>query len=460
MKFLFADSQDRIDPGYDFARDDRRADGGGPACDQWPHQYFGAAGQQAYDGLLVSYEIVAGKGKKYGDAQAQRLRAEGAPAFFGFDAHPRERPIFGDCGAFAYADQDVPPYEPAQIARFYAECRFTHGISVDHIIFAFTENDAVGPTTDEQRRYDVTIANARRFRKAVKDNGYRFVPVAPIQGWNPASMARAARTYVKMGYDYVAIGGLVPLKVPQIRACIQAVREAAPEVKIHLLGVTKPDHIHEFIPFGVTTFDSTSPLIRAFKDARHNYWSDAGHYTSIRVPQAGDNAAMKRRILAGRIPQDVALQQERWALERVRAIDALPTPPTREEVDIALEDILLYNAYLDEDCDALRIEADGADARSGRQQHLFARSEPWQFGWDPAMTAEYRRTLLDRPWKACPCRVCREAGPEVILFRGSNRNKRRGFHNLWWFYQRLQAVIRRTASAVAPPSARNLEKAI
>ena len=446
MKFLFADSLDRIDPTYDFVRDDRGPKNANGVLDQWPHEYFGEKDQKAYDGLLVSYEIVAGAGKKYTDGQSQRLRNEGADAFFRFQSHPQTAPVFGDCGAFAYASDPVPPYAPEEIARFYQECRFTHGISVDHIIFAFTENDQVKPTADERARYDVTIKNAARFLRCVRANGYRFTPVAPIQGWNPASMGKAAAIYAKMGYDYVAIGGLVPLKVPQIHACVRAVREAAPKIKIHLLGVTKADHIHEFIPYRVTTFDSTSPLIRAFKDARHNYWSDAGPYTSIRIPQAGENASMKRRILAGQIRQDRALTQERWALDRVHAIHALSSAPTQEEVDIALEDILLYNTYLDPDCDQIR-------RTEARQEKLFGRSEPWQFTWDPQLTTEYRRTLIERPWRKCKCRVCREAGPDVIMFRGSNRNKRRGFHNLYWFYQHLQSALNHSEKS-APPSAR------
>jgi hypothetical protein len=42
----------------------------------------------------------------------------------------------------------------------------------------------------------------------------------------------------------------------------------------------------------------------------------------------------------------------------------------------------------------------------------------------------YSRTLKDRPWQSCDCEVCRKAGVEVIIFRASNRNKRRGIHNL------------------------------
>ena len=50
----------------------------------------------------------------------------------------------------------------------------------------------------------------------------------------------------------------------------------------------------------------------------------------------------------------------------------------------------------------------------------------------------YRKTLEDRPWERCPCEVCRALGIHVILFRGAERNRRRGFHNLFVFYNKLQ----------------------
>ena len=53
-------------------------------------------------------------------------------------------------------------------------------------------------------------------------------------------------------------------------------------------------------------------------------------------------------------------------------------------------------------------------------------------------TEAYRRTLEDRPWRKCPCAVCRDAGVQVAIFRGTERNKRRGFHNVFVFNQRLQ----------------------
>ena len=52
----------------------------------------------------------------------------------------------------------------------------------------------------------------------------------------------------------------------------------------------------------------------------------------------------------------------------------------------------------------------------------------------------YARTLKDRPWEKCECGICNTVGVEVIIFRGSERNKRRGFHNLAVFRQRMNQL--------------------
>jgi hypothetical protein len=37
--------------------------------------------------------------------------------------------------------------------------------------------------------------------------------------------------------------------------------------------------------------------------------------------------------------------------------------------------------------------------------------------------------------------VCRTWGVEVIIFRGNNRNRRRGFHNTFIFYNLFQRIL-------------------
>jgi len=50
----------------------------------------------------------------------------------------------------------------------------------------------------------------------------------------------------------------------------------------------------------------------------------------------------------------------------------------------------------------------------------------------------YRELLSDRPWDECECPVCTELGIDVAIFRGNNRNRRRGFHNTRRFYDQFE----------------------
>lgn len=422
MKFIFADSLDHVDPRYDFIRD-RYAAGRTPYWDDfYPHEIMGYA---PYDGVLVSRGIVGGAavGGKYTEAQAMRFRRVGARTFLRLDmpefAH---LPIFGDCGAFTYHKEELPPYTPEDTAEFYDDGRFTHGCSVDHIIFDF-DQDLVGTsggTEEARRRLDITLENAEAFLRATRQMSNRFTALGVIQGWSPGSMADAARRLVAMGYDYLAVGGTVPLKSPQIKACLREIREAIPAtVRLHILGFAKADEIETFVPFGVTSFDTTSPLIRAFKDAKVNYYlpgSDGKltYYTAIRVPQAVENPKLQRLAKRGALNQERLVTMERTALAALRAFD-------REEaaLDEVLEAVLAY----------------AVPAVMGAPlEHL-----PGVQSIDQ-LRARYRRTLTDRPWTRCACPICQALSIEVIIFRASNRNKRRGIHNLG-VYEQLVARL-------------------
>ena len=77
----------------------------------------------------------------------------------------------------------------------------------------------------------------------------------------------------------------------------------------------------------MTSFDTTSPLLRAFKDARKNYWArtaegDLSYYTAIRIPQATENNKLKHKALEGSLNQEDARRLEDAALRAVRAYAA------------------------------------------------------------------------------------------------------------------------------------------
>ena len=172
MKFIYADSLDFVDPGYDFKTDEFTPSREPYWGDQYPHEILGHA---PYDGILVSRAVVGDHrvAGKYSESQAMRFRLVGARTFLRFTGPSLDdRLLFGDCGAFSYVQQEEPPYQPEEMAEFYEDSGFTHGFSVDHIIFDFFPQaksfwdglDEGSPGKDERyRRYQLTLSLAERF---------------------------------------------------------------------------------------------------------------------------------------------------------------------------------------------------------------------------------------------------------------------------------------------------------
>jgi len=416
MKFIYADSLDFVDPNYDFLAD--RSPEGRKAYwdDHFTHEVFGYA---PYDGILVSRAIVGDHRfpGKYTETHAMRFRRVGAGEFLRFP----QGLLFGDCGAFSYHALEEPPYSAEDMVDFYADGGFTHGCSVDHVIFAFDPSYDNGKEVPDElrRRFDITLRNAELFLREARRLGEGFMPLGVVQGWSPRSMAEAARSLERMGYRYLAVGGMVPLKSDSVKLCLKAIRETIdPDIGLHILGFAKADDIHEFTGFGITSFDTTSPLLRAFKDNKSNYYlpnDDGGlrYYTAIRIPQALENNHLNRLVKAGQWNQELIQGLERQALDLIRAYD-------RDEatLDDALGAILAYSEPL--------LDRHGTSP------------SPKKIG---ELEVLYRRTLGHRPWRQCPCRICQALGVEVIIFRSSNRNKRRGMHNIDVFSRHLRRVL-------------------
>src|SRR3546814_14036140 len=128
-----------------------------------------------------------------------------------------------------------------------------------------------GGTTEAHRRFDITLENANAFWRATRVMSNRFTPLGVIQGWSPGSMAEDARRLVALGYNYLAVGGTVPLKSPQIQACLRALLHVVPgPTRLHILGFATADVTATFRPFAVTRFGTTTSLILACQDTTGN----------------------------------------------------------------------------------------------------------------------------------------------------------------------------------------------
>ncbi|SIO63277.1 tRNA-guanine family transglycosylase [Singulisphaera sp. GP187] len=388
LRYFIPEWDDLVDPEYDFETDTHSGGSGDWSNQVYAHQMYP---EPNYDGILVS-KVVAEKSKK----KKERINALGVHRFLRV---PPDFPVMGDCGAFGYIQQEHPPYSTEEILDYYTRLGFDYGVSVDHLIVTAT-------TAQKQHRYELTIHNAEEFLKEHRKRRLPWEPIGAVQGWDAKSYTEAARKVVKMGYNYIALGGLVRTSTSDILTILEDVHHVVPDgVQVHLFGLARLNAISNFARLGVNSVDSASYLRQAWMRIGQSYLSEHGAYAALRIPEAGKSFRAKQMTGHAELSETRIQSLEQSAIGSVRAL-------AREKcsVETCLDHLLEYDRFVTSD----RVN----------------------------MTDLYRRTLTDRPWERCPCNICRRWGVEVIIFRGNNRNRRRGFHNTYVFYDLLQKALR------------------
>jgi hypothetical protein len=320
---------------------------------------------------------------------------------------------------------------------YYHGFGFDYGVSPDHLSFdtvdMLEKSQARGAVktrwwegkTDEQlrqERIDLTLQNARDFLALCDKQQPGFRPIGIAQGGTPELFYESVQQLIAMGYDHIALGGLIKSSDQKILAVLRKIQPLLDSsIKFHIFGVARSSLVSEFIRLGVTSADSAAPLRRAFLGSgEDNYWTLEGQkYAAIRVPQA--RSKRNRRgvdspeevLKNGKMSQETLVDMEQKALRLLRAFDRGETT-----LDQTLDAVLIYD-----------------------QLHGIARD----------YESAYRRTLQDKPWKDCDCPICKGVGIEVIIFRGNNRNRRRGFHNVRVFYKQFRQAVQQAKCTTVPP---------
>lgn len=388
LSYFIPDWDDQVDPDFDFDTETHSGGTGDWSNQVYAHQMFK---EPNYDGILIS-KIVAEQSKK----KAERINRLGVHRHLRV---PRDFPVMGDCGAFGYINEYEPPFNTNEILDYYTRLDFDYGVSIDHF--------AIGEGEDRKRRYDLTIENARDFIVEHKKLGLAWTPIGAVQGWDEASFAKAAKQYAAMGYEYIAVGAMVRRRTPEILSIVEQVRKVIPaEMRLHLFGVARLNAISDFARVGVNSADSASWLRKAWLGgAGNNYLAiDGQEYGAIRIPEAEKSFRAKRIVSDGRATLEQVKKLEQACIGAMHAFDR-----GQMSVDSVLDTLHEYDQL---------VTAERQDNR-----------------------AYLRRTLEARPWKTCPCDICQTAGIDVVIFRGNNRNRRRGFHNTYAFYQLFQRVL-------------------
>ena len=404
MKFIFPDSTDVIAPNYDFDREKHVVDRVRLRGELYPHEVFN---RPPYDGMLISLAIV---NSRYSLAQKQRLFRDGARKFLRLDKPKfKDHLIYGDCGAFSYRGNKIPPMTNDEVIDFYTKLRVNVGITLDHIIFDFERDDKYLPgelkiKEDWLKRQHITIENAAYFWALYKKKELNFKPLGVAHGWNAKSYIESIKALEKIGYKYICLGGLVPLKTADLHFLLERISKAKRKgTTLHLLGIGRCENIKEFKNYDVATFDSTAPLLKAFMDDKHNYYSTKEGekpYTAIRVPQVHGNNELRKRVQSGEVDQDALQTQERHVIKLLKNYDQ-----GKGKMETLLEAIHEYDVMIKGSC-----------------RHL----------------ESYRRILTEQPWKKCKCPLCKKMGIHIVIFRGAERNRSRGFCNLNKFYKRFE----------------------
>lgn len=393
LQFFIPECDDRVDPNYNFIKDEPAKVRDPYFHDVYSHEIYPSPN---FDGVLISKcNIEESQRKK------ELVLKLGVHEFIRL---PKDLPIMGDCGAFGYIKQHEPPYQTDEILDYYENYGFNYGVSIDHLIVGEYASDP----EERKRRLNITKNNAAEFlekwEKGNRLGKYPFEPIGVAQGWDPLSYRESVADLVAMGYKYIALGGLARTPSKQIFEILKAVRPEIPEyLRVHLFGVARPETLNAFQKLGMTSFDSASYLRRAWLGSGSNYFLGDDKYTAIRVPPVKGNR-VKKMIKEGRGTKEQIDELEQDALEALRKFD-------RGLLSIAetLEIVLAYDELIGE----------------GRERHA----------------EMYRRVLEDRPWNICECKICKELGIEVIIFRGNNRNRRRGFHNTYVFYKKVCKIL-------------------
>lgn len=289
-------------------------------------------------------------------------------------------------------------------------------------------------------------------------------------------------------------------------------REHTCRVDTHVFGFAKTEGFDAVGRSGMTSFDSASMLRSAWTGGDNYRLTNDERYDAIRVRYPSNRDSLHESVEKSLRGRELLVALRAYDARRsiAAAVDtwyetaATVIPETREYLrehrhedrydQSLLQDI--EEAFRDDFAHARELQASFSDSLRGKLVKLLRKDNPedpvpfaeydellntaatafsdfpriptliedteptpleriWTAVKDYAtwigdddLLEDYRRTLTNRPWESCECPICSEHGIEVCIFRGNDRNRRRGFHNTRRFYDEFTDAIPKILVAV------------
>jgi hypothetical protein len=355
---------------------------------------------------------------------------------------------FADPGTWSYVNSFVLPdylYDTDDLIDYYNMLQYDLAGSVDWPIVdkicQVTKGSRVFiDLTQEvkETRRNLTIELAEDFfKKCNKHTNLQFVPFGTAQGYTPATYRDSIRRIIRLGYQYIAVGGLPPMSEKGVIELLPMIYEEVqksdhPEVGIHLYGrYPGPKYIPIYLKYGVTSFDNNSPHIYTAR-ASCSYLSPV-FKTAGSSPQ---NPCLGIKIPPANGPM----------LMRIRR----NSPETYNEVkDLCEATFKLFVKYSEtKSKSVMKTFLNSFEIMNERlnDQRVRPRSQK-------ALTRDLdqcEQTLELNLWEDCMCTACRMAEDHIFLGRGP-RIPYIFLHNSYIMYYRFKFELEKAKKLVSYP---------
>lgn len=312
---------------------------------------------------------------------------------------------------------------------------------------------AIGNSVKDFERAHTTRIDTHVFGFA-KTGAFDTIGKSGMTSFDSASMLRAAWTggdnyHLDSDQRYDALRVRYPPNGAPLQKAVERALRA--QEMLHSLRAFDADEsisqaLDDWHQSAQATIDNLEPYLREHRhDERFN------HSTLRPIKQAfRDNYQYGQKVCAnfsGKFRGDLA---------KLLRKDSKESPIAFEEYQELISEV---NEVLDDWTPTKIREIEQREERSGEygtfdQLWILVANYTAHVG-DERLRDAYEELLRREPWNECGCRICEEYGIEVAIFRGNNRNRRRGFHNTRRFYDEFErdlpkiAIVTRGGSSLS-----------
>ena len=190
------------------------------------------------------------------------------------------RSMIFDCGAWSYKDEEEPTVTPKQALDKYM-VNAPNGsmlIAPDHMVI---------PGKDNKARRQINRRNAAEFIGICPKT---HTPMATVHGETIDDRIQCASELYHHGYRHIALGGMAAQasrKALMVEA-VERVRDAVPDVWLHVLGLSSPSYVREWKRLGVQSCDGSSHFKQAFTGGAFFTHDGKGKLTKHQAARPGN----------------------------------------------------------------------------------------------------------------------------------------------------------------------------